>query len=107
MYVLIYFVLTYLYNTYIYHILHIINIITKICKFSAILYGYFFTCNKLNRLSSHNSIIKHKFGGVIHAPRKVTILECFTLLIINNSSIYSCFSSELTLASNNVFNATC
>ena len=80
---------------------------TNICKFSGIEKGYFFTCNKLNKLSSHNSIIKHKLGGVIHAPRNVTIFECFTLLIISNSSIYSCFNSELTLASNNVFNATC
>lgn len=26
-------------------------------------------------------MIKHKLGGIIQAPRKVTMLECLTLLI--------------------------
>lgn len=34
-------------------------------------------------------MMKHKLGGIIHAPRKVTMLECLTLLItyhgVNNN----------------------
>lgn len=54
---------------------------TMIWKLSCIVNWVLLACMISKRLDSHSSMMKHRLGGIIQAPRKVTMLECLTLLI--------------------------
>lgn len=79
---------------------------TAAWKFSAVLRLVRLTWRMLNKDVSQSSIMKHRFGGFMHAPKNLTILEWLTRLITKSSSMYSCFKSALIRASKRVFKAT-